>query len=81
MGKLINKRDLEIGNTFKFKMRDQGYLILKVEDIDDSFDASCEVIDHHYNEPAEDEFEANDRYMTGDYMLYFWDDRVELITE
>lgn len=76
------KNKLKVGDTFKFNMnRPKGYLILKVFEIEDERIPWCKVIQHFYDEKADDEDDENDRYKTGDEMPYVYDDEVELINK
>lgn len=78
----IEVKELKIGDKFKMNMiSPKGYLILKVESIESSYPHTpwCLVYDHFYRDPAEDDFEEDDRWKTGDLMPYVYTSDVELV--
>jgi hypothetical protein len=65
-------KDLKIGDKFKFDMvNPKGFLTLKVIDFE-KHTPWCTVIEHFYEEAAEDEYEEEDRYKTGDILPYVY---------
>ena len=73
-------KELEIGGRFRFDIESpKGHLILEIYDKEDDGTPWCLVTDHHYETPAEDEFEEEDRYKRGDTMPFVFDDEVEVL--
>ena len=76
-----NRKTLSEGDVFRFNMGSpEGYLILRVEEFEDSSEVWCEVMKAHYEHEAEDKYEEEDRYQEGDSLPWLYDDEVELVS-
>jgi hypothetical protein len=75
-------KQLQIGEVFRLELDNpKGHLVLRVYDIEEDAKIPwCTVMQHSYDEPAEDEYEEEDRYKTGDDMPYVYDSEVEIVS-
>lgn len=74
-------KQLKVGESFKLEIPNpKGYLILKIQSIESDTNIPwCLVTKHHYDEPAVDEFDEEDRYKTGDTLPHIYGGLVEVI--